>query len=1047
MLRLLGSLLLLLALCPGHLAAQTAADWQQRVQYEMDVTLHTERHQMDGVQRLTYVNNSPDTLRQVFYHLYFNAFQPTSMMAERNRHLPDADGRVVPRIFNLGPDEVGYHRVDTLTQDGQPVRFTITDTVLRADLARPLAPGDTTVFRMVFHSQVPLQTRRSGRDNREGIDYSMTQWYPKLAQYDETGWHADPYVGREFYAPFGTFDVRLRLPAPYVIGGTGVLQNPNEIGHGYQTDSTATVTHAPTDTLTWHFRAENVHDFAWAADPDYLHDRITDDRGTTYHLLYQPDVAETWQRLKTWTPEIIQYMSDQFGPYPYPQFTVVQGGDGGMEYPMATLITGRRSPRSLLGVTAHEAGHMWYHSVLGFNEADYAWMDEGFTSYASRETVSHIMGRANPSHQGNQMRVVALKHFGLFERLNTPADWFATNAAYGTAAYPGGAALVETLGYVMSDSLRDAWLLEFFDRYAFQHPNPWDAQKTAEDVSGLRLDWLFEQLTNTTRRLDYAVVDLDSRPGDDGWTSTIHLRRAAEVAMPVDLRVTMADDATRWVTIPLGIMQGHKPVPDDWTVAEPWLWTFPDYTMTLDTPAEVVDVEIDPLGKTPEQTRLNNTARFPVEVDFFEAPGSSWFDYEIGWRPLANYAADFGPGVGLRAAGSYFLGQHRTEAMVTLWPQVLFSGGDDPELSVAPGSGDDLTAFDGVDYEVVYADQLTATPRLTGTVRLQKHLGVLQNTVGLRTQLSGYRAPATQTARVDLVHQYIPSDRTFTIDAFPWFQQEHLLSGRFGYRIDDGSSWIEAGLELGVSLVNPFECRDAQNQPVACAIDQRQSATRFMLDAGWSHRVDRFVGQARMALGLGVDNLAFQKRFRLGTPTVEDAWQNAASRSLLGAFDDPLADAHLTAFSGAGPVAYLLAAAADSLPGRPIGGTPLGTRMVGGTLSISTQPFPDNRWLRPLRAEVFSGLGTTWGRSTFAAPDDGDGTIGFDADHLIADAGLGIMLDAARLPVLDDLAAQSDVLSNLQLALKLPLWVSDPALIGETNEVDFRWLIGLQVQP
>jgi len=277
MLRWFFPVILLALVSTSPAWAQSPQQWAQRVEYDMNVTLHADTHQYTGRQTLTYTNNSPDTLRTVYYHLYFNAFQPTSMMAMRNRDLPDPDGRIVPRIFNLAPDEQGRHRVQSLSQDGQSVSYDIRDTVMRVDLAEPIPPGTSTTFRMRWRAQVPLQTRRSGRDSRgDSIDYTMTQWYPKLAEYDERGWHADPYVNREFYAPYGTFDVEITLPAEYTIGATGQLQNPNEIGHGYALDGTGTWRPADdppeADSLTWHFRAENVHDFAWSADPGYVHD-------------------------------------------------------------------------------------------------------------------------------------------------------------------------------------------------------------------------------------------------------------------------------------------------------------------------------------------------------------------------------------------------------------------------------------------------------------------------------------------------------------------------------------------------------------------------------------------------------------------------------------------------------------------------------------------------------------------------------------------------------------------------------------------------------
>src|SRR5690606_22947200 len=672
------------------------ASWQQRVSYDIDIRLDTDSHRMDGRQVVRYENNSPDTLDRVFFHLYFNAFHPESMMAERNRVLPDPDSRIVPRIFNLGPDEIGFHRIESIRQDGTPVAYRITDTVMEVKLAHPIAPGAATEFELEYHSQVPLQTRRSGRHNREGIDYSMSQWYPKIAAYDRRGWHADPYVGREFYAPFGTFDVRITLPSEYVVAATGVLQNAEEIGHGY-TERPVSV---ESETLTWHFRAENVHDFAWAADPDYIHDVIESATGITVHLFYQPDVAEVWQNLRTEAPAIMDFFSENYGRYPYPQMSVAQAGDGGMEYPMITFVTGRRSPASLRGVTAHEMAHMWYYGVLGSNEADFAWMDEGFGSYITTEVTGHLTGNPSPSHASSALGVLQAHHYGLFEPMNTPSDWFRTNYGYSIAAYTAGEMLLDLLGYVMSDPVRDQFLQTYFERFRFRHPDPTDVEKVAEDVSGLQLDWFFAQFTETDWTLDYAVRNVDSRRSGAAWRADITLERVSDIAMPIDVLITLDDGTAQWVTIPLGVMQGHKPVPQDWVVADPWLWTSPRYTLSIDLPARVRRVEIDPMLRTPDRNRLNNVTGLPTAITFLNAPQQRWTSYGIGWRPLAQYAHNWGIGAGLQARGTYIFGRWRTQAMLKLWPEVLFSGGDEPDVTSDPVLPIDGSPVDGIDYEL-----------------------------------------------------------------------------------------------------------------------------------------------------------------------------------------------------------------------------------------------------------------------------------------------------------------------------------------------------------
>jgi hypothetical protein len=1047
-------------------AGQAPADWQQQVQYEMDITLKADRHRMFGTQRITYTNNSPDTLRTVYYHLYFNAFNPNSMMAERNRHLPDPDGRIVPRIFNLGPDEVGFHRVESLTQDGSDVSFTITDTVLRVDLAAPIPPGGSTTFAMTFNSQVPLQTRRSGRDNREGIDYSMSQWYPKLAEYDERGWHADPYVGREFYAPYGTFDVEITLPAHYTVGATGMLQNPDDVGHGYDLEGTGTYrpgdgNNAPSDSLTWHFRAENVHDFAWAADPDYIHERVDVGDGTVYHLLYEPDVEDRWQPMDQWVPQLIQFFSDEYGPYPYPQFTVAQAGDGGMEYPMINFLTGERSPGSLLGVTAHEAAHEWFYAALGTNEADYAWMDEGFTSYATTESVAHVRGIDNPSHRRSALSVINAQHAGIFERFSTPSDWFTTNTAYGVAAYPGGAMLVDMLGYVISDPMRDQWLKEYVRRRTFQHPDPYDLEAFAEDVSGLHLDWYFEQVTNMTRTLDYAVTDLTQQRSGDTWTATVQLERKDEAVMPVDVRLTLADGSTQWVNVPLGIMQGHKPVPASWIVADPWLWTFPTYTLTVDLPAQVTAVEIDPMGRTPDVNRLNNTDRLPRRTAFLRPAQPTWFDYGIGYRPLVQYADDFGFGAGLQVRGRYIFGQHQLQGTVKLWPQVLFSGGDEPTVApkfdfTQPGSGGsdrlvpaDVSGFDGIDYALTYTHDLrTLGPRATFSLSAKKHLGLLENTAAVQKPLgppiTAFTGGTQQTVSVQLMHQYNSTDRVFgaTDTETPFragpaspieevttrinpFRQTHLMSAKAEYRVESGMDWLALGLELGGSIRNtgfPFRLSERLVQ----------SANRFSLSAGKSVALGAFHGQATFQLGLGPDNLAGHKLFRLGSPSLESLWRNAAFRNISAAFADPAGDAHLVGISPSGPVAYLRAFPFSTAAG------PAGSRIIAGRLSLHTPPFTGSSLVRPLRFGLFSGIGNAWSSGAFLA--------GFDADNLLADAGVSVDYDVSELNALDRWTAQSDVLSNLQITARFPVWASDPGLTqADDEEFAFRWLLGIKM--
>ena len=296
--------------------------WQQRAEYTMEITLDVQKHLVMGTQKLVYYNNSPDTLNKVYYHLYFNAFQPGSMMDVRSRTIADPDARVMDRILKLKEHEIGYQKILSLKQDGKDINFHIEGTVMEVQLAKPLMPKSKSTFDMKFESQVPVQIRRSGRDNKEGISYSMTQWYPKLAEYDFRGWHAYQYVAREFHGVWADFDVKIQIDPTYIIGGTGVLQNSNKVGHGYQKTGTS-ITHnsAP---ITWHFIAKNVIDFAWAADPDYTHDIVQVPDGPEVHFFYQPGEKTTnnWNVLQEKMIKHFEFMHKTFGKYPYPTYSV-----------------------------------------------------------------------------------------------------------------------------------------------------------------------------------------------------------------------------------------------------------------------------------------------------------------------------------------------------------------------------------------------------------------------------------------------------------------------------------------------------------------------------------------------------------------------------------------------------------------------------------------------------------------------------------------------------------------------------------------------------
>lgn len=592
--------------------------WQQHVAYSMDIDVDVQNHQFTGKQKLVYTNNSPDELKRVFFHLYFNAFQPGSMMDVRSRTISDPDPRVGDRIAALAENEIGWLRVSTLTMNGKPVSFTEVGTILEVDLPKVIAPGSKTTFEMTFDAQVPLQIRRSGWMNKEGIELSMAQWYPKICEYDHEGWHATPYVGREFHGVWGDFDIHISIDEKYIIGGTGELKNPQEIGYGY---TTRIVARKPVNgKLTWHFVAKNVHDFVWAADPDYIHQTAQVPNGPMLHFFYQSNELydANWEELKHYAVEGFEFMSKNYGNYPYPQYSIIQGGDGGMEYPMATLITGERNLRSLVGVTIHEAAHSWYHGLLATNETLYEWMDEGFCSFATSRTLAHLFTdpmKKNP-HQSAYQSYLSLARDGEDEALITPADGYMTNKAYGVAAYSKGEVLLEQLGYVIGEEVRDAALLAYFEKWKFKHPTPTTFKRVMEDVSGIELDWYFDYFVNSKHTIDYGIKQVEGSASN----ATIILERVGEMPMPVDVVVTLRNGNSLPINIPLVSMRGNKPLDVDgmqFELAPDWAWTNPYYALEIDIPiSDILSIEIDPGFHMADIDRDNNRLDLSANTNF-----------------------------------------------------------------------------------------------------------------------------------------------------------------------------------------------------------------------------------------------------------------------------------------------------------------------------------------------------------------------------------------------------------------------------------------------
>ena len=578
--------------------------WQQHVDYTMDVKMDVNTFNYEGTQKLIYTNNSPDNLEQVFYHLFYNAFQPGSEMDVRSMTIADADTRVGDRISKLQKEDFGFLNVVSLTQNKIPLKYTTSGTMLEVQLNEPIKSGESAIFEMRFEGQVPPVIRRAGKNSQEGVALSMAQWYPKMAEYDFEGWHADPYIGREFHGVWGDFDVKLTLDKNYTVGGTGYLQNPNEIGHGYGTKETKN----DSDLLTWHFVAPNVHDFTWAADPNFVHDTLQVPDGPMLHFLYKKSLKrkykKRWKDLQIPASEIMQYYSKNVGKYPYDQYSVIQGGDGGMEYGMCTLITGERTFEGLLGVTAHEIGHTWFQFLMASNESKHPWLDEGFAEYTCTLIENSILGvETSEPMKRHFNRYFELALSGKEQPMSTHADRFAYNKSYSISTYSKGALVLAQLRYIIGEENFWESLKKYYNDWAFKHPTPNDFMRCAEKTSGMELEWFLTDWTQTTNTIDYGVKDAVALEGQ----TIVTLERIGLMPMPVEVQVLMKDGRKKEYYIPLQMMRGERPLRNNETLLEDWAWAYPEYRFTVDVnPAKIESITIDVNKETADINKENN---------------------------------------------------------------------------------------------------------------------------------------------------------------------------------------------------------------------------------------------------------------------------------------------------------------------------------------------------------------------------------------------------------------------------------------------------------
>lgn len=540
------------------------AYWQQRADYAIRATLDAAAGTIAGSETITYANNSPDTLAYVWLQLDQNLFAPGS----RGAQVFPSEGR-----FGGGGFEGGYE-IRRVASDGGELRHRIRDTQMRVELPAPLAPGATVALEVDWSFAVP--ENGADRMGRDGDLFLIAQWYPRMAVYDDvSGWNTMPYLGQgEFYLEYGDFEVELTVPASYLVGATGRLENPADVLTAAQraaldqARSGGEVVHVVTSaqladpasfrpsaqgTATWRFRAENVRDFVWGAGPRLVWD-ATSWEGTLIHALYRPD-ASAWAEAAAMTRHSLEFYSDYLMPYPYPTATAIEGPVFGMEYPMVVFVAPEESREGLFDVLDHEWGHMWFPMIVGSNERRFAWMDEGLDTFLNLLSKEAYFPDSDPTLENVAQYASLVRAFAEQPISGQPDEFPAETPALGIAAYVKPAIMLTALREIAGHELFDDAIASYARTWAYRHPYPADFFRAMENALGMELGWFWHNWIWTTQTNDLAILGVDQSEADGAWRVTVTIDQRGRLLMPAAVTAT-AGTASDTVTIPVQAFYG-----------------------------------------------------------------------------------------------------------------------------------------------------------------------------------------------------------------------------------------------------------------------------------------------------------------------------------------------------------------------------------------------------------------------------------------------------------------------------------------------------------
>ena len=576
---------------PTLLFAQNGT-WQQAVDYTIDLTIQEDLHRAKGVEKLIYTNESPDTLKELYFHLYWNAFQ-------RGSHYFDKKGS----YFNetLSNEDFGKIEIVSIKVDGVPLTINIFESIGQVKLPKYLPPKCNTNITIEFSSQIPSCIERAGKNNTSGTDYTFTQWYPKICRYDHMGWHTDPYYGREFAGVFGTYNVSIACASDFVVAGTGNLTNKKYTAKGWaDIEKSGKDNEQEKGITTWRFHAENVHDFAFAMDKEWLHKELQID-DIAFHFFYNKKYQDDWKALMEKWPKSYAICKEEFGIYPYDQFSFIQGGEGYMEYPNCTMLESSRS--DFYNTACHEFMHNYFYGIFGTNENLHHWMDEGLTCYAEARISNVGKEKENYAETANKT-YLSYASFVQEEPISTAANHFTGDYAYYIGAYFKGQLFPELIRYIIGDQNMRKGFESYYHKWKFKHPEPNDFVKSFEDQTLMELSWFQNYWLNTVQQIEFSIDTVQQK---DSHVEILLSKNG--IPMPVEIAVEYKSGKIAYYHVPLDLTNNVKSDFDrETTVLEKWSSASRDYTFILPNKkiSEIKSILVDPDKFLPETNRKNN---------------------------------------------------------------------------------------------------------------------------------------------------------------------------------------------------------------------------------------------------------------------------------------------------------------------------------------------------------------------------------------------------------------------------------------------------------